>query len=95
MTTTAQRLAAATATGSASDRPIGRLARSIRERISAWATTGADYFAAASTYEQLSRLSDAELHRRGLSRETLARDVIAAFDSASRGHMNDLKESDD
>jgi hypothetical protein len=26
-------------------------------------------------YEQLSRLSDAELKRRGLSRDTLARDV--------------------
>ena len=41
-------------------------------------TTAADYYAAAAMYEQLSKLSDAELQRRGLSRHTLARDVIAA-----------------
>jgi hypothetical protein len=35
----------------------------------------ADHYAAAAMYEQLSRLSDAELQRRGLSRSTLARDV--------------------
>ena len=44
-------------------------------RIATWATTCADYYAAATMYEQLSRLSDAELKRRGLSRDTLARDV--------------------
>jgi hypothetical protein len=37
--------------------------------------TCADYYAAAAAYEQLSRLSDAELHRRGLARDTLARDI--------------------
>jgi hypothetical protein len=36
----------------------------------------ADYYAAAAIYEQLSRLSDAEPHRRGLPRENLARDVL-------------------
>jgi hypothetical protein len=44
-------------------------------RIVTWATTCADYYAAAAMYEQLSRLSDPELQRRGLNRETLARDV--------------------
>jgi hypothetical protein len=40
----------------------------------------ADYSAAAALYEQLSRLSDAELGRRGLSRDSLARDACAACD---------------
>jgi hypothetical protein len=40
--------------------------------------TMADYYAAATMYEQLSKLSDSELQRRGLSRHTLMRDVVAA-----------------
>jgi hypothetical protein len=42
-----------------------------------WARMEADAAAAGTPalYEHLSRLSDAELHRRGLSRSTLARDV--------------------
>jgi hypothetical protein len=40
----------------------------------------ADYWEAATLYEQLSGLSDAELARRGLSRTTLARDVRFATD---------------
>jgi hypothetical protein len=36
------------------------------------------YYEAAALYDQLSGLSNAELHRRGLSRETLARDVCDA-----------------
>jgi hypothetical protein len=39
-----------------------------------------DFYAAAAIYEQLNRLSDAELYRRGLSRDTLARDVGARCD---------------
>ena len=35
-----------------------------------------EYYAAATMYEQLSKLSDAELRRRGLSRHSLARDVF-------------------
>jgi hypothetical protein len=42
-----------------------------------WVKTCADYHAGASVYEQLSRLSDAELRRRGLSRSTLAQVVSA------------------
>ena len=41
-----------------------------------------DHYAAAAIYEQLYRLSDAELHRRGLSRADLARAVAAARDRA-------------
>jgi hypothetical protein len=54
--------------------------RSIGRRLSAWINTCSDYSAAAATYEQLRRLSNAELHRRGLSRDTLARDVCRSCD---------------
>ena len=52
----------------------GRLGQ-IRKHAAIWIRTAADYYAAAAAYEQLSALSDAELHRRGLSRDSLARDV--------------------
>jgi len=44
----------------------------------AWIETCADYYEAAAVYDQLSSLSDAELHRRGLSRTTLARQICEA-----------------
>jgi hypothetical protein len=40
----------------------------------------ADKYAAAAAYEGLSGMSDAQLHRRGLSRDTLARDIAEACD---------------
>ena len=43
--------------------------------VSAWATAHTKARAAADAFEHLSRLSDSELHRRGLSRSTLARDI--------------------
>lgn len=49
-------------------------------RIVTWATTCADYHAAAALYEQLCGLSDAELERRRLNRATLARDVCDSCD---------------
>jgi hypothetical protein len=52
---------------------------SLGARVADWITTAADYYAAAAVYEQLSRLSDAELNRRGLSRATLARDIGQAY----------------
>jgi hypothetical protein len=55
---------------------------SLGTRIADWLATAADYYAAAAIYEQLSRLSDAELQRRGLSRANLARDVCRACDRA-------------
>lgn len=58
---------------------LGRL-RSMGTRIATWLAACADYYDAAAQYEQLSRFSDAELQRRGLSRDTLARDVCAACD---------------
>ena len=48
--------------------------------LAAWVETCADYYAAAAIYERLSKLSDAELHRRGLSRATLASDICRACD---------------
>lgn len=48
---------------------------SIAKAISDYIDMMADFYAAATLYDELSRLSDAELHRRGLSRDILARDV--------------------
>jgi hypothetical protein len=84
MIATTQGLAVGTGRRAAYSRSIGRLLRSIRERMSMWTTTGADYFAAAGAWENLSRLCDQELQRRGLSRATLARDVCRAFDRSQR-----------
>ena len=68
-------------------KPAGSFAswiKSIGGRITTWAETCADYYAAAAMYEQLSALSDAELSRRGLSRATLAGAVRAACDRELR-----------
>jgi hypothetical protein len=51
----------------------------------AWLNACADYYAAAAIYDQLSKLSDAELHRRGLSRDTLSRDVFQSCDRTAHG----------
>jgi len=50
-----------------------------------WANSCADHYAAAAMYEQLSALSNAELHKRSLSRDALARDVFQSCDSNVRG----------
>jgi len=47
----------------------------IGRRAAAWIAAAADYCAAATIYEQLSRLSDAELRKRGLSRGELGHHV--------------------
>jgi len=44
-------------------------------KLIAWITTCADHYAAASAYDELSRLSDTQLQHRGLSRDILARDL--------------------
>lgn len=58
--------------------------KSIAGRIATWADTCFDHWAAAAMYDQLSRLSDVELQRRGLSRATLARDIGDASDTTTR-----------
>jgi len=51
----------------------------------AWLNACADYYAAAAIYEQLSKLSNAELRRRGLSRDMLSRDVFQSCDRTAHG----------
>jgi hypothetical protein len=58
----------------------GYTVRSLAAKVVAWIDTCADYWAAASLYEQMSKLSDAELNRRGLSRATLAMDIVRRCD---------------
>ena len=45
----------------------------------AWAKNWADHWAAAAAYDDLSRLSDAELKHRALSRDILARDLAGRW----------------
>ena len=58
-----------------SAQPVGARLGYLKTHVAAWIKTCADYYEAAANYEQLSKLSDAELERRKLSRATLARDV--------------------
>jgi hypothetical protein len=44
--------------------------------LTAWIRACGNAYVASAIYEDLSRLSDAELQRRGLSRENLARDAF-------------------
>ena len=64
-------------------------ARGVFRRIAAgtadWVRACADHYAAAGLYERLSRLSDTELHRRGLSRDALAKNI---FDSIEQKHRS-------
>lgn len=45
------------------------------QHVRTWVNGCVDYCAAAALYDQLIRLPDAELHNRGLSRDTLFSDV--------------------
>lgn len=54
--------------------------------LSEWFAACVNHYAAARAYECLSRLSDAELERRGLSRATLARDLVRMHDRTSDEH---------
>jgi hypothetical protein len=56
---------------------------SLATKIAGWITTAVDYYTTAKVYEQLSGLSDAELHRRGLSRATLGWHIAQACDRDS------------
>ena len=60
--------------------PLFGSIKSLARFLTTWANSCADYYAAAAMYEQLSRLSNAELHKRGLSRDTLARDLCQSCD---------------
>ena len=81
----AQQSMAAPASGSKSLPASASFLISIAQRIAAYASACADYWSAATVYEDLRRLSDTELRRRGLSRDTLGRDVFAACDRGMGG----------
>lgn len=49
--------------------------RGLLARFAVWVTSCADHYVAAAAYEELSRLSDAELKRCALTRDILARDL--------------------
>jgi hypothetical protein len=59
-------------------RPLGGRIAAIGRSIADCIAVMAACSAAAGRYGELSRLTDAELRRRGLSRTTLARDVLEA-----------------
>lgn len=60
-----------------------RLLKATAAWLSAWIQFCADRYAAAALYDTLSRLSDADLHRRGLSRDSLAHDLIGTHENAT------------
>ena len=64
---------------------LRRRLNAIAARIAAWATARADRLAAAVIYQELSKLPDAELRDRGLSRATLAHDVRACISDRKGG----------
>jgi hypothetical protein len=76
-------LQAGAAQDNASPLRLSDFSSSLGTRIADWLATAADYYTAAAVYEQLSRLSDGELQRRGLSRATLASDICQACDRAN------------
>src|SRR5262249_12546603 len=77
----AQPMSAEARASSGSDASPSEWLKSAAQRVAAWASACADYYAAASLYDNLRGLSDAELRRRGLSRDTLARDVCQSCDT--------------
>jgi hypothetical protein len=58
--------------------PLRDWIRQAGQRLGIWLEAFTAAAENAALYQHLSRLSDAELHRRGLSRSTLARDVSGA-----------------
>lgn len=52
-----------------------RLLQALSERVAAIAAACRDGYEASAAYEQLYRLSDGELDRRGLSRDTLNKHI--------------------
>jgi len=61
--------------GSHATAPFADWIRQAGQRLGIWLEASIAAAETAALYEHLSRLSDAELHRRGLSRSTLAGDV--------------------
>jgi hypothetical protein len=59
---------------------LSRSFKALGQHVKTWVKTCADYYAAVAMYEQLCNLSNAELRRRGLSRNRLARHVFESCD---------------
>ena len=64
---------------------LSNAVKSLTKGFIGWVQSCADYWAAAALYDSLRGLSDTELRRRGLSRDTLARDICQSCDRTSRG----------
>jgi hypothetical protein len=62
---------------------ISNSVKSLTNSIASWVQSCADQWAAAALYDSLRGLSDAELHRRGLSRDILARDALQSNDQTA------------
>jgi hypothetical protein len=69
------KFAASELVSSARLRPQLSAWRGLYQRLATWVKGCADRYAAAAEYEELSRLSDAELRHRSLTRDILARDL--------------------
>jgi hypothetical protein len=69
----------------ASRPPLAGRLGALRAYLSACIATCADYYEAATLYDELSGLSEAELCRRGLSRATLGWEIAQACDRAKTG----------
>src|SRR5262245_16491890 len=67
--------AAVLQTGSTTTVTAGSRLSQLRASLVKWLRDCVDAYAAAAAYENLSRLSDRELARQGLSRDILARDL--------------------
>jgi hypothetical protein len=75
----------AEAAASNAESSLSNFVKSLTKGVVAWMQSCADYWAAAALYDSLRGLSDTELRRRGLSRDTLARDICQSCDRTSRG----------
>jgi hypothetical protein len=70
---------------SGSVEPITRSVRSLVQRVAMWMKACGDYWEAAALYDELRKLSNAELSRRGLSRDALARHACRSHDPTFGG----------
>ncbi len=73
----------ATATDAAQS--LSSAIKAVYKRIAVWAETCGDYWAAAALYDSLRGLSNAELHKRGLSRDSVAHHACQSCDRTMRG----------
>ena len=77
--------AAATQAATEAAQSLSCSVKAVYKRIAVWVQTCADYWAAAALYDSLRGLSNAELHKRGLSRDTLAHHACQSCDRTMGG----------